>query len=492
MAGYTRQSIADILAGEDLTAEPLNAEFNRLELSFGTQGHSHDGTAGNGPKISLQYSVSGILSALNGGTGGKNNINALVNPTATDDESKGYVPGSHWINTSTNQAYILVNNQTGSAIWNLIQAPTGTFLVPGNNLSDLTNVGNARNNLGLAVGSNIQAYNAKLDFISSSSTQDKILYTTTDGAYQFTGLSGYSRNLLSQNSAANWKTNLGLGNVQDTSDLGKPVSTATQTALDGKANSVHTHAIADVTNLQTTLNAKADSTFVSTKADADLGNVVLSTLKTKIGDATTTTNGLVTLASASDITVGTVGKVLTSDLVSSLQTPYINNSINTSSVFFGPPSENSPGTTGLLFASIALVPFFLSENRTVNTMSIRVITAQTGSIRLGVYTSDPITKLPKTLLRDFGVVSSNSTGVKTLTGSSFVVPKGLSYFATQGSVNGINVASGNETTIGWDPTSFVPVNYCYFTQAYGTFPSTFSTTPISTFGAYPIVIAGAS
>jgi hypothetical protein len=36
--------------------------------------------------------------------------------------------------------------------------------------------------------------------------------------------------------AAAARTNLGLGNVNNTSDTAKPISTATQTALDGKAS----------------------------------------------------------------------------------------------------------------------------------------------------------------------------------------------------------------------------------------------------------------
>jgi hypothetical protein len=55
------------------------------------------------------------------------------------------------------------------------------------------------------------------------------------------------------------KTDVGLGNVDNTADLSKPISTATQTALNGKANTSHTHAISDVTNLQTTLDGKAAS-----------------------------------------------------------------------------------------------------------------------------------------------------------------------------------------------------------------------------------------
>lgn len=45
----------------------------------------------------------------------------------------------------------------------------------------------------------------------------------------------------------NAKTNLDLQNVENTSDLNKVVSTATQTALNGKANLSHTHALTDLT-----------------------------------------------------------------------------------------------------------------------------------------------------------------------------------------------------------------------------------------------------
>lgn len=53
------------------------------------------------------------------------------------------------------------------------------------------------------------------------------------------------------------KSDVGLGNADNTSDTSKPVSTATQTALDGKAAISHTHAIADVTGLQAALDAKS-------------------------------------------------------------------------------------------------------------------------------------------------------------------------------------------------------------------------------------------
>jgi len=56
------------------------------------------------------------------------------------------------------------------------------------------------------------------------------------------------------------KDSLGLGNVDNTSDASKPISNATQSALNGKANTVHQHAIADVNGLTQALADKANST----------------------------------------------------------------------------------------------------------------------------------------------------------------------------------------------------------------------------------------
>lgn len=53
------------------------------------------------------------------------------------------------------------------------------------------------------------------------------------------------------------KSAVGLGNVDNTSDANKPISNATQSALNGKANILHGHAISDVSGLQTALDGKA-------------------------------------------------------------------------------------------------------------------------------------------------------------------------------------------------------------------------------------------
>ena len=79
------------------------------------------------------------------------------------------------------------------------------------------------------------------------------------------------------------KTDVGLGNVNNTSDANKPISTATQTALDGKqvagsyAAATHTHTVADVTGLQAALDGKQAAGSYATLAGAEsLSNKTLS------------------------------------------------------------------------------------------------------------------------------------------------------------------------------------------------------------------------
>lgn len=65
-------------------------------------------------------------------------------------------------------------------------------------------------------------------------------------------------------------TQVGLGNVDNTSDANKPISTATQTALDGKANSVHTHTAANITDFNTAVDARISTASGSANGIAPL------------------------------------------------------------------------------------------------------------------------------------------------------------------------------------------------------------------------------
>jgi hypothetical protein len=59
------------------------------------------------------------------------------------------------------------------------------------------------------------------------------------------------------------KADVGLGSVDNTADVDKPVSSAMQTALNAKAALAHTHEIADVTGLQTALDEEDTGAWVT-------------------------------------------------------------------------------------------------------------------------------------------------------------------------------------------------------------------------------------
>ncbi len=118
MAGYIRQSVANIVNGSNITAPPLNAEFNQLAVAFDpTTGHTHDASAGSSPKIDLTTSITGYLPAIHGGVGGKNNTQATANPTTGDDFNDGYAPGSIWLNSVNGRGFICITNTLNNAVW---------------------------------------------------------------------------------------------------------------------------------------------------------------------------------------------------------------------------------------------------------------------------------------------------------------------------------------------------------------------------------------
>lgn len=63
---------------------------------------------------------------------------------------------------------------------------------------------------------------------------------------------------------------VGLGNVDNTSDVNKPISSATQTALNGKSDKAHKHKTADISDMPTALPADggdADTVMVNTQTN---------------------------------------------------------------------------------------------------------------------------------------------------------------------------------------------------------------------------------
>lgn len=73
---------------------------------------------------------------------------------------------------------------------------------------------NARTNLGLAIGTDVQAYSALLASLAGvSGGADKLPYMTGGSAFSVADLTAYSRGLLAEANATDWRTELGLGSI---------------------------------------------------------------------------------------------------------------------------------------------------------------------------------------------------------------------------------------------------------------------------------------
>ena len=123
-----------------------------------------------------------------------------------------------------------VNGQTGAV--SLTASGLGA-LAAANNFSDVANAATARTNLGLAIGTNVQAYSAELAGLAALSPSNDDVIQRKAGAWATRSMAQLKTDL------ALSKSDVGLGSVDNTSDLSKPVSTATQSALDLKAPLVH-------------------------------------------------------------------------------------------------------------------------------------------------------------------------------------------------------------------------------------------------------------
>lgn len=90
-------------------------------------------------------------------------------------------------------------------------------------------------------------------------------------------------------------------------------------------------------------------------------------------------------------------------------------------------NEDFPAANGSIFVS----PFYLATPRRIDRMAIHLKTAAAGNARLGVYDAgDPVTLYPGRRLYDFGEVSTNATGIRTVTVSPrATLPRGLMWLA---------------------------------------------------------------
>lgn len=110
--------------------------------------------------------------------GVKHNISASTNPGTGDDSADGYSPGSLWVNTTADTAYVCLDATAGAAVWQVIgsvsSVPAAT--VPRGHIDGLVLAFSSGSVINVAAGQCADSTGAYL--LSLSSTVSKTLQTS--------------------------------------------------------------------------------------------------------------------------------------------------------------------------------------------------------------------------------------------------------------------------------------------------------------------------
>lgn len=186
-------------------------------------------------------------------------------------------------------------------------------LTAANNLSDVSNAASSRINLGLAIGSDVQAYDAQLQAIANVTPVDGgflvgngTTFVTESGATALTSLGGLSAasNLSDVSNAASARINLGLA-------IGSNVQ-AYDAQLQGIANATPTSGAFLVGN---------GSNFVTQTGSTALASLGVSATAAELNilDGATVTTAELNYLDISSLGVSAFGKVVTTDLSGNLR-----------------------------------------------------------------------------------------------------------------------------------------------------------------------------
>jgi len=232
-----------ISATHTITLSPNDAQ--KIYFVYNTTGQSVVFTQGSGGNVTIAAGDSGIIYADGGGggaavlnltdhfamnsvkiTGGS--ISGITDLAIADGGTGASSASSARTNLGLaigsdvqayNAALQSIAGLSTSANQTIYATGSNTYAVTsltafGRSLIDDADAAAAQATIGLSIGTNVQAYNAALQSISGLTTAaDQMIYTTASNTYAVTGLTSAGRALLDDADAAAQRTTLGLGTI---------------------------------------------------------------------------------------------------------------------------------------------------------------------------------------------------------------------------------------------------------------------------------------
>lgn len=212
---YTITQI-DTLFGSTTSAATSAAAAATSASNAATSATNASTSAGNASTSATAAAASATSAAASYDSFDDRYLGPKSTAPSVDNDGNALLTGALYWNTSTNNLFVW----TGST-WTSAAFTSGGFLVNTNNLSDVSSASTARTNLGLAIGTNVQAWDADLDTWATKTAPSGTVVGTTDTqtltnktVESGTFTNGYTEETVTANTSTAYTVDLANGSVQ--------------------------------------------------------------------------------------------------------------------------------------------------------------------------------------------------------------------------------------------------------------------------------------